>query len=148
MAVEGDEGEEERGEEEGHWRYKRNLKTRQPLEIFLNKDNTEIKSANHAAALEGLLQMAMTHRDDVLCSLGDRHRTNWLRDKLVALFHCKRDPLDARLALFPAKETNKTPAAVACRVWEDQANIAASEVGRQAGLVHQITSPSNLYIAT
>jgi len=59
---------------------------RVPLQGFLNRSSTAIRSPDHAAALIGILQLAGAHPDGIAGALGHGNRTRWLTLNLGRIF--------------------------------------------------------------
>ena len=57
-----------------------------PLGSFLNQGETEIRSADHATALIGLIQLGAGHEDGISGAFGHNNRSAWFRANTEALF--------------------------------------------------------------
>lgn len=57
-----------------------------PLGSFLNQAETEIRSADHATALIGLIQLGAGHEDGISGAFGHNNRSAWFRANTEALF--------------------------------------------------------------
>ena len=71
---------------------------RSALGPFVHSSNgrTGIRSANHAAGLIGLLQLAGAHPTGLVGTLGHNNRTAWFQDNIQAIFQA-----DGPLIKFP-----------------------------------------------
>jgi hypothetical protein len=49
-----------------------------------------IRSANHAAGLIGLIQLAVAHPSGLIGNLGHNNRTTWFQDNTKAIFQADR----------------------------------------------------------
>jgi hypothetical protein len=57
--------------------------------VFASNGRTGIRSANHAAGLIGLLQLAGAHSNGLIGTLGHNNRTTWFQDNIEAIFQAK-----------------------------------------------------------
>ena len=69
------------------------------LGSFLNQEQTEIRSSNHATTLIGLLELGRGHPDGINGAFGCNNRLSWFWSNINALF-CEDGPLGSYVLLL------------------------------------------------